>query len=592
MQNYKAPIRELVFVLKELLNYEELSQTLGFEDAGLEMLESILPEAARFMEEVVAPTNQASNQQGTTVKDGQVIPPPALDGVYSQYAEAGWVSLNGDPQYGGAGFPQLADMAVQEMLQSANLSFGLMPLLTNGVVHALELYATDDQKARFLPHLVTGKWAGTMNLTEPQAGTDLGRIKTRAVKTGDHYLISGQKIFITWGDQNYTDNIIHLVLARTPDAPEGTKGISMFIVPKYLINEDGSIGERNDLQPVGVEHKMGIHASPTCTMQYGDNGGAVGYRVGEENRGLTYMFAMMNAARLAVGHQGVAIGERAYQQAVAYASERIQGEIPGGSPDARIIQHPDVKRMLIHMRAMNEAGRALSLLAQASEDKARRHPDVDTKAACGVQVDVLTPLVKAWCTEAGVEVASLGVQVHGGTGYIEETGATQHLRDARILPIYEGTNGIQALDFVGRKTLRDQGQGVMALLQQCTETVESLKDADGDRGAFRDKLAKAIGQCQQALKSLAADPEQAPAVAFNFMMLFGNTVCGWLMVKSACIALDAIDQGSSERFYVQKIATAEYFLSAILPRNSACLSAVEAGTGRLGELTAEDFVTR
>jgi len=589
MQNYKAPVKELLFILKELIDYQKHVDALGMTEAGLDVVESILPEAARLMEEVVAPSNHPADQEGARLEGDDVIPPSALDGVYAKLTEGGWCALSGKPEYGGAGFPMVADIAIQDMMQSSNLGFGLMPLLTQGVVHALDLYASDEQKALFLPNLVTGKWAGTMNLTEPQAGTDLGEIKTRAVPNGDHYLISGQKIFITWGDHNYTENIIHLVLARTPDAPEGTKGISMFIVPKYLINETGESGERNDFKPVGLEHKLGIHASPTCIMQYGDNGGATGYLVGEENKGLSYMFAMMNAARLAVGHQGVSIGERAYQQAVAYAQERVQGDEPGFEQDVAIIHHPDVKRMLLHMRALVEAGRALSFTAQAAEDCASFHPEETVKADNAQMVEVLTPLVKAWCTEAGVEVTSLGIQVHGGTGFIEETGAAQHFRDARILPIYEGTNGIQALDFIGRKTLRDRGEGVTALLQHCSQIVQSLADAGGQRADYRDRLTKALGQCQEALKLLAADPGGASSIAFNFMMLFANTVCAWLMVRSALAALDIQEAGSDDRFYLQKVATAEYFLKYILPRNQSYLSAIKAGSSPMDGLEPEDF---
>jgi alkylation response protein AidB-like acyl-CoA dehydrogenase len=464
-----------------------------------------------------------------------------------------------------------------------------MPLLTFGVVHALDLYASDEQKRLFLPPLVQSAWSGTMNLTEPQAGTDLGAIRTKAVKNGDHYLISGQKIFITWGDHPYTDNIIHLVLARTPDAPEGSRGISMFIVPKYLINEDGSIGERNDVKPVGVEHKLGIHGSPTCTMQFGENGGAIGYLVGEENKGLVYMFAMMNTARLAVGHQGVAVAERAYQQAVDYALDRVQGKTVTGEEGGTIIQHPDVKRMLLQMRAMTEAGRALSFLSQASEDVAHHHPDEAVRKAAALRVDVLTPLVKAWCTEAGVEVTSMGVQVHGGTGFIEETGAAQHYRDARILPIYEGTNGIQALDFIGRKTLADGGNGVSLLLAECGESVAALANPDDEVGAMCDEVGRAIKQCERALAYLAANSDTAPGIAFDFMMLFANTVCGWLMLKSAAIAVEQRNKDASDRFWVQKLATAKFFIEQILPRNYSYLAGVLRGCAATSMLEDGDF---
>lgn len=405
---------------------------------------------------MVAPTNQPADRQGTQLDGTTVITAPVLDGIYQQMLAAGWMGLAADVNYGGQGMPGVLSIAVDEMSQSANMAFSLCPMLTKGVVTALSIYGSDQQKAFYLPRLISGEWSGTMNLTESQAGSDLAAVRTKATPNGDHYLLSGQKIYITWGDHEYSDNIIHLVLARTPDAPAGVKGISLFLVPKYQFKDDGTRGERNDVYCVGLEHKMGIHASPTCTLAFGDNGGAVGYLIGEENQGLVYMFAMMNEARLAVGLQGVAVSERAYQQAVAFAKERIQGAIPGKNGVA-IIHHPDVRRMLMQMRALTEGARAMAYSALAHEDRAHKLEDQEQSRYHQRRVDLLTPLVKGWCTEISLEVASLGIQVHGGMGYVEETGAAQHLRDARILPIYEGTNGIQAMDLVGRKIARDQG---------------------------------------------------------------------------------------------------------------------------------------
>lgn len=588
MTVYKAPEKEFNFLLNEVFDYASLAQLPGFEEATPEMVESIMPEAARFYEQVVAPTNQPGDGQGSHLVDGKVQIPAALDGVYPQLVEAGWTALSGDAEYGGAGFPNVVGLAVQEMLQSANLGFSLMPMLTQGVVHALDLYGSDEQKNTFLANLITGHWSGTMNLTEPQAGTDLGAVQTKAVRNGDSYLISGQKIYITWGDQEITENVIHLVLARTPDAPEGVKGISMFIVPKYLVNADGSCGERNDVKPVNVEHKLGIHSSPTCTMMFGEAGGATGYLVGEEGKGLVYMFAMMNAARLAVGHQGVSVSERAYQQAVWYARERVQGAVAGFDGRSAIINHADVRRMLMQMRAMTEAGRALSFKAIFEEDRSFHHPDSAVRDASAKLVELLTPLVKGWCTEMAMETTSLGVQVHGGMGFVEETGAAQFMRDARILPIYEGTNGIQALDFIGRKTLRDAGQTMAALAAE----IEAELPAIGAHSELAD-LAAAIGaalaQCQQGAEYVFANPAEAGGIAYNYMMLVGNSVCGWLLAKSAAAAQAAINAGSSDRFYVQKVATARFFVEQVLPRNAAYLGALKAGQAAIMALTEEDF---
>ena len=576
MTIYKVPQQELTFILEHLVNYSELCRMPGFEDASEDMVAAILPEAAKFFEQVVAPTNWPSNTQPAYLQNNQVITSPALDGVYQQMVEAGWCSLSGATEFGGAGFPVVIDAVVQEMLQSANVGFSLLPTLTRGVIHALNLYGSDQQKQRYLQQLISGNWSGTMNLTEPQAGSDLSAVKTKAVPSGDHYLISGQKIYITWGDHEQAENIIHLVLARLPDAPEGNQGISLFLVPKYLINEDGSIGERNDVKAVGVEHKLGIHSSPTCTLAFGDNGGAIGYLVGPLNQGLMCMFSMMNHARLAVGHQGVSVGERAYQQALDYARQRVQGAVQGVEGRAPIIYHPDVKRMLLQMRALTEAGRAMSLATMAAEDISTHHPQSEVRSRNALRVEVMTPLIKGWCTEMAMETTSLGVQVHGGMGFIEETGAAQHMRDARILPIYEGTNGIQALDFIGRKCLRDQGEGIRQLLADMSQTIESKTHQAEPSNSLIAGLQMALGQCQTALDHVLKQKQKAPFVAYQFMMLFGNSVAYWQLVILACAAAEKIQSGDKDSFLQQKLATAQFYRTQILPRNQAHLDAILA----------------
>jgi len=591
MSVYKAPQKEFAFLFQELVDYAEHSQMPGYDEVGSDMVEAIIPEAAKFFEQEVAPNNWQADTQPAHLKDGQVITAPMLAGAYQQMVEAGWCGISGNPKYDGAGFPGVVDVAVQEMLQSANMGFSLLPMLTRGVIHALNLYGSDQQKDSYLANLISGVWSGTMNLTEPQAGTDLSAVKTKAVPQGDHFLISGQKIYITWGDHDLAENIIHLVLARTPDAPAGNQGISLFLVPKYLLNADGSLGERNDVKPVGVEHKLGIHSSPTCTLQFGDQGGAVGYLVGPENQGLMCMFSMMNNARLSVGHQGVGIGERAYQQAVAYASERVQGKVAGVEGKASIIHHPDVKRMLMQMRALTEAGRALSFYAITHEDRSHHHSDEQVRAKSARAVEVLTPLVKGWCTESSMESTSLGVQVHGGMGFIEETGAAQHMRDARILSIYEGTNGIQALDFVGRKCLRDGGEAIAELLAEMAETAALIDSANEQTLPLLKALEQAIAQCQQALDYVKANADRASYIAYHFLMLFGNSVSYWLMVKLAVAAQGRLEAGSDDRYYTQKIATTGFFASQILTRNSGYLSAVTSGLDSLDQLDSADFQT-
>ena len=589
MSAYKAPLNEFIFILKHLVNYDAHAELPGYEEVGMEMVEAILPEAAKFFENIIAPTNLETDQQGTRLNDGEVEIAPVIKGLGAQMSQAGWTGLGGSKDYDGSGFPGVVDLAVQEMLQSANMSLSLLPLLTKGVIHALSLYGTDLQKQLFLTHLTNGSWSGTMNLTEPQAGSDLSTIKCKAVPNDDHYLLTGQKIYITWGEHDQTENIIHLVLARLPDAPEGTQGISMFLVPKYMVNSDGSLGRRNDVKVAGIERKLGIHGSPTCTMIYGDNGGAVGYLVGPENKGLMCMFSMMNNARLSVGHQGVAVGERAYQQAVSFAEQRLQGQSADAEGRSPIIHHPDVKRMLHTMRALTEGGRAMSFFTIAAEDRSKHRP-LGHEDSFDLQiVEVMTPLVKGWCTEASMEITSLGVQVHGGMGFVEETGAAQYMRDARILPIYEGTNGIQALDFVGRKSLRDGGEALSKLINEMRLDCQKYSEMGGDLGQLLKLLTKTISQCQQALDHLLSSPEKASYVAFNQMMLFGNSVAYWLLTKLAFCALTQINNGSSERYLFQKISTAKFFASQILTRNASYLEGILNEVESFDEFSVEDF---
>src|SRR5215468_2970843 len=483
MSLYHAPLREMRFVLTELAGLEQVAKLPGFEEATPDLVMAILEEAGKFATEVLDPLNASGDREGAErLDDGTVRTPSGFKDAYKQYCANGWNGLTKDPDFGGQGLPQLVSTAVEEMWHAANMAFDLCPLLTQGAIEAIELCGTPEQKERYLPKMVSGEWTGTMNLTEAQAGSDLAAVRTRAVPQPDgSFKLFGQKIFITYGEHDYTDNIIHLVLARTPTAPEGVKGISLFIVPKFMVNADGSLGARNDVHCVSIEHKLGIHASPTAVLAYGDRGGATGYLVGEENRGLEYMFIMMNQARFSVGLEGVGLAERAYQRAAAYAKERVQGRAvgEGHAPGATILQHPDVRRMLLSMKAATEAMRALAYVTAAALDNARAHPDEEARKRHQAFVDLMIPIVKGWCTETAQEIAYTGVQVHGGMGFIEETGAAQHYRDARITTIYEGTTGIQANDLVGRKTARDAGAAAFAVIAEMQRLVTDLAPRSG-----------------------------------------------------------------------------------------------------------------
>jgi alkylation response protein AidB-like acyl-CoA dehydrogenase len=569
--NYAAPVKDIAFVLNHVVDLADLSTLAGFEDATPDLVAAILEESARFTADVLAPLNRVGDQQGSQWKDGEVTTPDGWKDAYSRFIENGWGSLAFPPEFGGQGLPMTVSAAVQEMWHSANMSFGLCPLLTQGAVDAIEHHASDELKQRYLPKMVEGIWSGTMNLTEPQAGSDLAAVRSRAEPAGDHYLISGQKIYITYGEHDLTENIIHLVLARLPDAPAGVKGISLFIVPKYLVNDDGSLGERNDVTCVSIEHKLGIHASPTCVMSYGDNGGAIGYLVGKEHHGLAYMFTMMNQARHAVGVEGYGIAERAYQKALSYARDRKQGKtLLGKSEDDQgIINHPDVRRMLMTMRATIEAMRGLGLECAAAFDRGRRHSDEAVRERMLRRGELLTPLVKGWSTEMGVELCSLGVQVHGGMGFIEETGAAQILRDSRITPIYEGTTAIQANDLIGRKAARDGGKGLNELMTDIRSTLEELREQNHvDLQAIVRRMEPAIAAAETATTWILAqnDASLPAAVSVEFLMMQGRLAGGWMIARSALAAARLKQTTDADLDYLDaRITVARYYAERMLP---------------------------
>jgi 3-(methylthio)propanoyl-CoA dehydrogenase len=596
MSTYEAPLKDMQFVICELAGLDQVSALPDWQETDAETVSAILQEASRFAGEVLTPLNRVGDQAGVIWKEGNVIMAPGFREAYQNYIDTGWNRLGLDPDFGGQPIPSLVGAAVQEMWKSANLAFSACFQLTQGAIEALMLRGTDAQKKKFLPKMVEGRWTGTMNLTEPQAGSDLAGVRTRAVRQSDGtYRLSGQKIFITYGEHDLSENIIHLVLARTPDAPPGVKGISLFIVPKFLVNDDGTLGQRNDAFCLSVEHKLGIHGSPTCVMSYGDRGGAVGYLVGEENRGLEYMFIMMNAARLSVGLEGVAIGERAYQQALAYAKTRVQGrDISGGSDPVPIIRHPDVQRMLLLMKSQTQAARSLAYVVAGARDVAIRHPDETHRQRSHAFVDLLTPVVKGWSTETGIELASLGIQVHGGMGYIEETGAAQHWRDARITTIYEGTTGIQANDLVGRKIVRDQGKSVRVLLDEIRRFDGQLKASDASLMGIRDALARGVDALANAveyiLTNYSADPKKVLVGSVPFLKLFGIVAGGWQLARGAIISTNRLAEGAGDQaFYASKIATARFYAEHVLAGAPALAHTVIHGGASAAEFPEEEF---
>ena len=596
MTTYIAPVRDMQFVIRELAGLERLNALPGYEEVTLELADAVLEEAAKLASEVLAPLNKTGDEQGASLTRDGVVAAQGFGAAYRQFVENGWNGLGGDSEYGGQGLPGLIAAATVEIWNSANMAFALCPLLTAGAMEALKQHGARELKARYLPKLVSGEWTGTMNLTEPQAGSDLSAVRTKAVPEGDHYRLYGQKIFITWGDHDMTDNVVHLVLARTPDAPEGVRGISLFLVPKVLIDADGNLGERNDVRCVSIEHKLGIHASPTCVMSFGDAQGAIGYLVGQENKGLAHMFTMMNEARQKVGLQGLGIAERAYQAARDYAKERVQGRPAGQKSGDRvtIIHHPDVRRMLLTMKSQIEAMRAFGYVLAADLDLAHKHPDEAERRRRQARVDLLIPVLKGWCTELAVEVTSLGVQVYGGMGFIEETGACQYLRDARIAPIYEGTTGIQAADLVGRKLPADKGWAMAALIGEMRAVEPQLAQADGAdfasiRAALRDGVLALEQATQWVLQTIEQDPDATLAASFSYLMLVGYVCGGWQMARAAVAARACLQSGEHKGFYRAKIATATFYAEQIMPKANALLSAVKSGASTALALGEECF---
>ena len=595
--SYKAPVKDMLFNIEHLARIDQVAQMPGFEDAGLETAQAVLEECARFNEEVVAPLNFEADKAPSSHSGTSVTTSKGFKEAYKQYTEGGWQGLQHPADFGGQGLPKTIGSACGEILNSANLSFALCPLLTDGAIEALLTAGGDELKATYLEKLISGEWTGTMNLTEPQAGSDLAAVRSRAEPQPDGtYKVFGTKIFITYGEHDMADNIVHLVLARVQGAPEGVKGISLFVVPKFMVNQDGSLGDRNDVYCVSIEHKMGIKASPTAVLQYGDHGGAIGYLVGEENRGLEYMFIMMNAARYAVGVQGIAIAERAYQKAVQYAQERVQSRRVDGSVKgaATIIHHPDVRRMLMTMRALTEGCRAMSSVAAAAYDAAHHHPDAEVRKQNQTFYEFMVPLVKGYSTEMSLEATDLGVQVHGGMGFIEETGAAQYYRDAKILTIYEGTSAIQANDLVGRKTARDGGQTAKAIAAQIEATEKELAAGSADAQAVARRLKAARQAFIDVVDFIAAqakaDPNAAYAGSVPYMLLAGNLVAGWQLGRALLVAEKALAGGSNDAGFMKaKIATARFYADHILTRAPGTRDAIVEGADSVMALPMDAF---
>ncbi len=593
---YRAPVKDIRFVLDELIGSDELRACPEFADYSSETADAVLGEAARFAETVLEPLCKSGDRQGARWSATGVTMPEGFKEAYQQFCESGWPGLRGSAEFGGQNVPSVLGTAVEELWASSNLAFKLCPMLTLGAIEAVEHFATPELKQLFLHKMVRGEWTGTMNLTEPQAGSDLAQIRTRAVPAGPNYRIYGQKIFITYGEHDLTENIVHMVLARIEGAPPGVRGISLFIVPKYWVNADGTAGARNDVNCASIEHKLGIHASPTCVMMFGENEGALGMLVGEANRGLEYMFVMMNAARLSVGLEGYAQGERAFQQAAEWARARVQGKPPvslakvagsasmgTSSSPAPIIGHPDVKRMLLGMKSTVEACRALALYAAFQLDLGKAHPDPAVRKAAQARGDLLIPVVKGFCTECGIEIASVGIQVHGGMGYVEETGAAQTLRDVRITTIYEGTTGIQSNDLIGRKFGRDGGATLAVFIDEMQRSLKGLAPEHAvalrARDSALDSLARLNGAAQSLLANLASAPDRAMAVSVPFLMLCGLTIGGWLMARAADTAARKLAQGSDDReFLAGKLASAHFYATQVLAQVLALEQTVLQGS--------------
>ena len=595
--SYVAPIKDMLFNIQHLANIDQIAQIEGFEDAGLETAQAVLEEAAKFNEGVLSPLNWEGDKNPSSWKDGVVTATAGFKEAYLQFAQGGWQGLQHPQAFGGQGLPKTIGASCGEMQNSANMSFALCPLLTDGAIEALLTAGSDELKATYLEKLISGEWTGTMNLTEPQAGSDLAAVRTRAEPQPDgSYKVFGTKIYITWGEHDMADNIVHLVLARVQGAPEGVKGISLFVVPKFMVKPDGSLGARNDVHCVSIEHKMGIKASPTAVLQYGDHGGAVGFLVGQENRGLEYMFIMMNAARFGVGVQGIAIAERAYQKAVQFAKDRVQsrpvdGSLPGSGP---IIHHPDVKRMLMTMRAYVQGCRAMATVAAAAYDAAHHHADAEVRKQNQAFYEFMVPLIKGYSTEMSLEVTSLGVQVHGGMGFIEETGCAQYYRDAKILTIYEGTTAIQANDLVGRKTARDGGQTAKALAAQIAATEKELTaNGSADAVAVAKRLAAAREAFVDVVNFVAGNTKASPNAVFAgsvpYLLLAGNVMAGWQLARALLMAQDQLAQGHDAAFMQAKITTARFYADHLLTKAPGMRDAIVEGADAVTALDLASF---
>ena len=595
--SYVAPLKDMLFNIKHLADIEQVALIPGFEDAGFDTAQAVLEEAAKFNEGVLSPLNWEGDKNPSSWKDGVVTATPGFKEAFAQFAQAGWQGLQHPVDFGGQGLPKTIGASVGEMQNSANMSFALCPLLTDGAIEALLTAGSDELKSTYLGNLISGQWTGTMNLTEPQAGSDLAAVRTRAEPQPDGaYKIFGTKIYITWGEHDMAENIVHLVLARVAGAPEGVKGISLFVVPKFMVNTDGALGARNDVHCVSIEHKMGIKASPTAVLQFGDHGGAIGYLVGEENRGLEYMFIMMNAARFGVGVQGIAIAERAYQKAVAFAKDRVQsrpvdGSLPTSGP---IIHHPDVKRMLMTMRAYVEGCRAMATVAAAAFDASHHHADAEVRKQNTLFYEFMVPLIKGYSTEMSLEVTSMGVQVHGGMGFIEETGCAQYYRDAKILTIYEGTTAIQANDLVGRKTARDGGQMAKGLAAQIEATEALLlTSASADALAVAKRLKAAREAFLDVVNFVAANTRSNPNAVFSgsvpYLMLAGNVMAGWQMARALLVAQDELALGVDVAFMKAKITTARFYADHLLTKAPGMRDAIVEGAQCVTELALESF---
>jgi 3-(methylthio)propanoyl-CoA dehydrogenase len=598
MSEYVAPLKDMQFVLRELVGLEPITALPGHEDVSEELAAAILEEAGKFAGGVLSPLNVVGDREGARWMDGEVHTAPGWKEAYGQFCAGGWHALSCSTEFGGQGLPRVVSSLAEEMWNGANVAFAVGIMLTRGAIEALELCGSEAQKVMYLPRLVSGEWTGTMNLTEPQAGSDLSAVRSKAVPQSDgSYKVHGQKIFITYGEHDLTPNIVHLVLARTPGAPEGVKGISLFVVPKFLVNRDGSLGRRNDVRCVSIEHKLGIHASPTAVLAFGDNEGATGWLVGDENRGLEYMFIMMNAARYSVGLEGVGLCERAYQRARDYARGRLQGGELGGKSREKvaIVRHPDVRRMLLEMKSRTESLRALASVVAAEMDIAHGHPDEEARRESQAFVNLMIPVVKGWSTETSVHVTSLGVQVHGGMGYIEETGAAQHLRDARITPIYEGTTGIQAVDLIGRKIARDGGQAAKKVLREMGAVQEQLMGTGApDHAALATRLSAGITALRQCVEFVVdqndRNPKAAAAGAVPMLELFGTVAGGWQMARSALAAHSRLQQGDSDAEYLQaKQLCARFYGDHVLSRAPALAETVLRGADAVLAYPEEQF---